>query len=162
MQADAGDGAFAQADARLIARAVLSVLPREELNKERREVGIVTDDHHVFIGRALVQQALELLEGGVGRECGGDEDGGLIAGLGADELRGLKTALQRAGDDEIKVDVECVEDVGELEAVTLALLVERAFNVNDGIGAACAGTGVAKEKQIHAQSLVLSELGVGS
>ena len=99
-----------------------------------------------------MEEALELWIGRARREGVGDEDGGLVAGLGADELCGLQAALERAGDDEIEVDRQRAEDVREVDAVALAVLVERAFDVNDGIGAACASTGVAKDKQIHAQS----------
>jgi hypothetical protein len=42
--------------------------------------------------------------------------------------------------------------VAELDALTLAVLVELTLDVNSGIGATCACTGVAEDKQIHAQS----------
>jgi hypothetical protein len=126
-------------------------MPADELDEKGCDVGVVADDHHVLIGRALVQEALELRVGCAGREGVGDEDGGLVTGLGADELRGLQAALEWAGDDEIEVDRERAEDVREMDAVALSVLVERAFDVDNGIGAACARTGVAKDEQIHAQ-----------
>ena len=42
-----------------------------------------------------------------------------------------------------------VEDVREVEAVALAVLVEWTFEVEGGVGAADAGAGVAKDIQIH-------------
>ena len=60
---------------------------------------------------------------------------GFVAGLGADEGGGLEAALERAGDDEVELNVQRVQDVSELEAVLLAFLVERALEVEEWIGA---------------------------
>jgi len=141
---------------------VVSVTAANKLHEEGRDVGVMADDHHVLVGGGLVEKTLELWPGGVGGEGVGDEDGSLVAGLCADELGRLETALERTGDDEIEVDGECVEDVRELQALTLAVFVERTFDVNGRIGAARAGTGVAKKEQVHARSLVLVGTGVGS
>ena len=151
LHVDARDGAFAQTDVRLITLAVVTVT-REEMVEEARDVGVVADDHDVLVGRTLVEEALELWVGGAGRERVGYEDGGLVSGFGADELRSLQAALERAGDDEIEVDGEGVEDVRKLDALALAVFIERAFDVNSRIGAACACTGVTKYKQVHARS----------
>ncbi len=86
------------------------------------------------------------LEGGGGGESVGLEDLGLVAGLGADKGGGLEAALEGAGDDEVELNVEGVEDVGELEAVPLALLVEGPLGVEDRVGSARSGAGVAKDE----------------
>ena len=92
------------------------------------------------------KQALELGEGCGGGEGVGDEDLLLVASLGGDELGGLLGALEGARDDEIEVELEGVEDVRELEALGLAVLVEGTLEVEERIGARTAGAGVAKDK----------------
>ena len=109
----------------------------------------MADDQQVLVARALAQQLLELGEGGVGRERGGGENLRLVAHLGADQRGGLHGALQRAGDDEVELELHGVEDMGELEAVALAVLVEGTLVVEDGIGALDAGAGVAQNVEIH-------------
>lgn len=89
----------------------------------------MADEEDVFVGGALSQEALELGVVGGGGEGGGEEDSLLVAGLGGDELGGLEASLEGAGDDEIEVGLEGVEDVGEVQAVALAVLVEGTFDV---------------------------------
>jgi len=55
-------------------------------------------------------------------------------------------ALEWAGDDEIEVELEGVEDVGELQALGFAVLVDGTLEVEERIGARTAGAGVAKDK----------------
>ena len=121
----------------------------EERAEEGGEVGVVADDEQVLVAGALAQQLLELGEGGVWRERGGGEDFGLVAHLGADQRGGLHGALKRAGDDEVELELHGVEDMGELEAVALAVLVEGALVVEDRIGALDAGAGVAQDVEVH-------------
>ena len=102
-------------------------------------------DEDVLVGIALAEKALELGVGGGGGERIGEEDVLLVSGLGGDELGGLLAALEGAGDDEVKAGLEGVEDVGEVEAVALAILVEGAFDVEQRVGAADAGAGVAED-----------------
>ena len=152
MQVEACEGAFAQADAWV--GEVVGHWKRgcNELAEECRDVGIVADDEKVFVGGALTQQALELGEGRGGSQAFGHEDAGLVAGFGADELRGLHAALERAGDDEVEVELHRGEDVSEMQAVALAVFIERTLGVEDGIDAAGAGAGVAKDVEVHAFS----------
>jgi len=121
----------------------------EERGEEGGEVGIVADEKKVLGFGAVAEELLEVAEGGLRSEGGGEQDLAVVAGLGADERGGLEAALEGAGDDEIELDVESVEDVGELEAVLLAVLVERAFDVEERVGAAGAGAGVPKQKEVH-------------
>ena len=148
LQVDASERTFAQADAwgpgcvRVCADA-------QELAEELGEVGIVAYDEDVLGGGGVAQQALELGEG-CGRSKGvGDEDLLLKARLGGDKLGGLQGALEGAGDHQVEAEIEGVEDVGELEAVPLTLLVERAPGVEDWVGAACAGACVPEDEDIH-------------
>ena len=113
----------------------------------------MADDEDVFGGGALAEKALELREGGGGSERGGDEDLLLVAGLSGDELGCLLAALERAGDDEIEAELEGVENVGELQTLGLAVLVEGAFDVEERIGAAKACAGVAEDEEVHCLGL---------
>jgi len=121
----------------------------EERGEEGGEVGIVADEEEVLGFGAVAEKLLEVANGGLGGEGGGEQDFAVVAGFGADERGGLETALEGAGDDEIELDVEGVEDVGELKTVLLALLVERAFDVEERVGTAGAGAGVPKQKEVH-------------
>ncbi len=129
LEVDAGERAFAEADAGGAGGGVVVGADAEEMAEELGDVGVVADDEDVFGGGAVAQKALELGEGGGGSERGGDEDLLLVAGLGGDELGGLLRALEGAGDDEVEVELESVEDVGELEALGLAVLVEGTLDV---------------------------------
>ena len=133
----------------------------EERAEEGGEVGVVADDQHVFALGVVMQQALELLEGGGGGERVGLQNGRLVAGLGADEGGGLQAALERAGDDEVELDVQRIEDVSELQAVALALFVERSFDIEEGIGAAGSGTGVTEDEQIHNLLTIVDQIMTG-
>ena len=103
-------------------------------------------DENVLGGGALAQKALELGEGGGGGEGIGDEDLLFVAGLGGDELGGLLGALEGARDYEIEAGLEGVEDMGELEALGLAVLVDGTLEVEERIGARTTGAGVAKDE----------------
>ena len=84
-----------------------------------------------------------------------------VAGFGGDELGGLLAALEGAGDDEVEAELEGVEDVGELQALGLAVLVEGTLDVEERIGAAEAGAGVAEDEEIHCLGLDARSGGVG-
>lgn len=103
-------------------------------------------DEEIFGVGTVLQEFVEVLEGGGGGEGVGVQDLGFIAGLGADKGGGLEASLEGAGDDEIELDVEGIEDMGELEAVALAFLVEWPLEVEEGIGAAGASAGVAEDE----------------
>ncbi len=94
----------------------------------------------------LLEEFLEVFEGGGGGQAGGLQDGRLVAGLGADEGGGLEAALEGARDDEIELYVHRVQDLRELQAVAFAVFVEGALYVEDRVWAAGSGTGVAKDK----------------
>ncbi len=110
------------------------------------DVGIVADDEDVFKGALSRKRRWELREAGGRRKGVRDEDFLLEAGLGGDELGGLLSAFKGARDDEVKAGIERVEDVSELQALGLAVLVERALEVEERVDAANAGAGVAKDE----------------
>ena len=161
LQVDASERTFAQADAwgpgcvRVCADA-------QELAEELGEVGIVAYDEDVLGGGGVAQQALELGEG-CGRSKGvGDEDLLLKARLGGDKLGGLQGALEGAGDHQVEAEIEGVEDVGELEALGLAVLVDGTLEIEDRIGARTTGTGVAKDEEVHCLGVRCGGMVLGS
>ena len=95
----------------------------------------MANDEKIFALGALVEQLLEVFEGGFGGERGGVQDLGFVAGLGPDERGGLEAAFEGAGDDEVELDVQGVEHVRELEAVPFAFFIEGAFGVDYWVGA---------------------------
>jgi hypothetical protein len=117
----------------------------------------VSDDENVLEGGVLVKELVELGQGGLGCEGFGEQDPGLVAGLCANEGGGLEAALEGAGEDDVELDAEGVEDVGQVQAMVLAVLIEGALEVQDWIGAADAGTGVAKDIQIHRTVTIINQ-----
>ncbi len=78
------------------------------------EVGVVADDENVLVAAALVEELLKVLEGGFGGEAVGEQNLGLVAGLGAYEGGGLEAAFEGAGDYEVELNFQGVEDVGQV------------------------------------------------
>ena len=109
----------------------------------------MADNQKIFAGGAFFEQLLEIFKGGFRSEGLGVQDLGLVAHLGAYERGGLEAALKRAGDDEIELDVQCIQYMGELEAVLLSFFVEGTFLVEGWICAAKTGAGVTKDEDIH-------------
>lgn len=103
-------------------------------------------DEEVLVAAALVEKLLEVLQRGLGGEAIGEQNLGLVAGLGADEGGGLEATLERAGDDEIELYLQCIQYIREMEAVALAVFIQRALEIEDWIFAADACAGVAENK----------------
>ena len=95
----------------------------------------MADDEKVFGLVAFAQKLLKVFESGGWSEGGGGLDLGFVAGFGSDEGCGLETAFEGAGDDQVKLDVQRIEHVSELEAVLFAFFVERTFGVEQWIWA---------------------------
>jgi hypothetical protein len=93
----------------------------------------MADDENVFAVAALVEKPLEVVEGGFGSESVGDLDGGFVAGLGAYQRGGLHAALEIAGDDEIELYFQRIQDIRELEAVAFAVFVQWRFLSRRGL-----------------------------
>jgi hypothetical protein len=141
---DAGDGAFAETDLGFGVGGWY-----KERTQKAGEIGVVADDEEVFSLGALVEKTLELFKCALRGERGGVENLGFVAGFGADERGGLEATLERARDDEIELDVECIQYVSELEAVLFAFFIEGAFGVEQGVDASKTSAGMAKNVQIH-------------
>jgi len=109
----------------------------------------VADHEDVLAVGDLAKELLEVLYGGGGGECFGLLNRGLVTGLGADHGGGLEGALEWARDDEIKLYVQCIEHVGELEAVLFPFFVEGTPYVEERVCSTKTGAGVAKNIQIH-------------
>ena len=103
----------------------------------------------VFVTSGFVEELLEVLLGGLGGEGVGEEDLGFVAGFGADEGGGLKAALEGARDDEIELYVQCIQHMREVEAVSFAVFIEGALEIEEGIFSAFPGAGVTKNEEVH-------------
>ena len=156
---DAGDGAFAQADAASARgrgrsrRAAVTIRPvavaGDQLCYVLVEIGIMADHQHSLAVGVLGD---ELLKGGViavGRKRRRGEDGRFKADLGADELCGLAGALERTGDDYVDLRVERGQHAGHQHALLLAFLDQAAFGIEERISAWNASIGMAHEVEIH-------------
>lgn len=109
----------------------------------------MADYEDVFVAADFVEEFLEVLFGGLGGECVGEQDLGLVAGLGADEGGGLEAALEGARDDEVELYVQCIQHMREMEAVPVAFFVEGPFEIEEGIFSAFPGAGVTKNEEVH-------------
>jgi len=137
---DAGDGAFTEPD-----RSVTCGLtvPREDAGDELVQIGIVTYDQNPFPVGVLPN---ELLEGGIipgGSEHRRGEDLRFEANLCGDKLGRLKRSLERAGDDDIDLNVERSQDTGRQHALLLPILDKAALGIEDWIFAGNPGIGMA-------------------
>jgi hypothetical protein len=104
----------------------------DQTAEELKKVGVVADGQHAFAVGVFSQQRLEIVIACVGPEGGADLDFGVVAELGAHELRGLQGALQRAGDDDIHLHLEGAEDARHQHALFLAFFDEAALGVEKG------------------------------
>ena len=68
----------------------------------------MADDEKIFAFIALAEELLEIFESRFRGEGGGVENLRFVAGLGAYERGGLEAALERAGDNEVELDVQGV------------------------------------------------------
>ena len=139
---DAGDCALAEARADAAGG-------REERSEESREIGIVADDEDVVVFVETADEVVKLLHGGFGREGIGDVDFAFVAGFSADQRGSLQGALEGAGDDAVELDIQSAEESADEEALLLAFLIEGAFDIDDGVGAASARAGMTKNVEIH-------------
>lgn len=78
---ETGEGAFAEPNL----GDGLGRIRHEQRTQEGADVRIVADEQNVLAVTALVEETLEVMESGFGREGGGDLDRRFVAGFGANE-----------------------------------------------------------------------------
>jgi len=142
---DAGDGAFPHAD------RGASVAGDEAAEKLKQD-GVMADGEHAFAAGILNQHVLEGGKVCIGQEGSADFDLGVIAELGSDKLGGLHGALERAGDDDVDLDLEGAQHAGHQHALVLAFLDEAPLGVESGILSKHSCTGVTHQVEDHSES----------
>jgi hypothetical protein len=63
----------------------------------------------------------------------------------------LQGALEGARDDAVELHIKGAEEAADEEALLLAFFVEGALDVDNGVGAACARAGMAKNVEVHGE-----------
>lgn len=66
--------------------------------------------------------------------------------------------LKLTGDDEVELDLQCIQYMGKLKAVTVAVFVERTLDIEKRIGAAGSGAGVTEDEEIHESIFIVNLL----
>ena len=139
---NAGDGTLAHADA-------CSTVAGDETAEELEEIRIVADDEHVLTVSVFSEQVLEVGEGGTEIESRTDLDLAFIAELIADELGRLQSALQRAGNDDIRLDLEGAQHTSHDHALFFAFRDEPPFGVELDALAGNTSIGMTHEVEVH-------------
>jgi hypothetical protein len=93
----------------------------------------MSDDQEILVVAAFGEHLLEVEKRSLRGERVREKNLGLVAGLGSDERGGLEAPLERAGYDEIELNLQRVEDVGKVQALPLPILVERAFDIEQRV-----------------------------
>ena len=149
---DAGDCALTQPDCASARRRGMRMaipVPGDQFGDELMQVGIMTHDQDTFAILVLCDQLLQRSAIAVGREGWRGEDRGLETDLGGDELGGLTSSLERAGDDDVNLRFETSQDSGHQHALLLAFFDQAALGIEDRIFAGDASVCVAHEIEIH-------------
>ena len=144
VEVNAGDGALAHTDGG-------AAVAGDEAAEKLKEDGVVADGQHAFAAGVLDEHVLKGFEGRVGGEGGADLNFAVVAELGADELRGLQGALERAGDDDVDLDFEGAQHAGHEHALVFSLFDEASLGVEGGIPTEESGIGVAHEVEDHSE-----------
>ena len=139
---DAGDSGLAHANAG-------SAIPGNEAAEELEEIRVVSNEEDVLTVGVLVDQLLEVGVAGAEIEGRTDFDLAVVAKLIADELGGLQSALEWAGDDDVGLDFEGAEEPAHEHALLFAFGDETAFGIE--LCALTRNTGVrmTHEVQVH-------------
>lgn len=139
---DASNRTFAHADAG-------SAIAGNQAAQELEEIRIVSDEEDVLAVGVLVDEFLEIGVGGAEVEGGADFNLAVIAKFVADELGGLESAFERAGDDDIGLDFESAEQAAHQHALLFTFRDEPALCVELGSIAGDSSVGVAHEVKVH-------------
>ena len=137
----AGDRAFAETN--------IHAAGAEQRSQKRCQIRIVPHDENGLIFRDLFQQLFKVGNGCARRKSFRRHDFAVVAGFRSHQRRRLQCPFERARDDHVKVNLERIQVVAHQNALLLALFIKRAFDVDEGIGAPCSGTGMTKNIQIH-------------
>ena len=121
----------------------------EQRAEEAVDIRVVANDKHVFAVAKLVNEMLEVVQAGFRGKCTGEQDLGLVTSLRADEGGGLHASLEIAGDNDVELDLQRIQDMSKLQAVALSVFIERAFEIEERVSAAGSGAGMTKNKQVH-------------
>jgi len=119
---DAGDGSLAHADA-------CSAVPGDQPPEELKQVGIVSHEHDILPVGILVNELLEIGVACAKIECGADFYLAFIAEFIANELGGLKGALQRTGNDDVGLNLQGSQEAPHEHALFFAFGDESAFGI---------------------------------
>jgi hypothetical protein len=109
----------------------------------------MADYEDVFVPAGFIEELLEVLLGGLGGEGVGEQDLWLVAGFGAYEGGRLEAAFQGARNDEVELYLQCIQYMREVEAVSFAVFIEGALEIEEGIFSAFPGAGVTKNEEVH-------------
>jgi hypothetical protein len=139
---NAGDGTFAHADA-------CSAVAGDETAEELEEIGIVADDKHVLTVGVCSKEVLEVGVCGTEIESRTDLDLAFIPKFIADELGGLQGALQRAGNDDIRLDLEGAQHTSHDHALFFAFRDKPPFGVELDALAGNTSIGMTHEVEVH-------------
>jgi len=86
----------------------------EQRAEEAVDIRVVANDKDVFAVAKLVNEMLEVVKGGFGGKRTGEQNLGFVASFGADERSGLHASFEIAGDDDIKLDLQCIQNMSKL------------------------------------------------
>ena len=135
--------AFLQFERRFAARVA------DDRSQELAQVRIVPDHHDRFLARIFFQELAEVGESSLRAQPGVDLQFAFVAQFVAHQRRGLRAALQRAGDDRVHLNVERSQGAADIAALLDALFVEGALLVFFRMAKMLAGAGVAQKVEDH-------------
>jgi hypothetical protein len=112
---------------------------RQQAGEKLRDVGVVPDDQKILIPATVREKTLKVAEAGLRRKRIRHQDLRLIPHLRSYQGCCLKASLERTGDDQVELQIQRIQNDAQLQAVPLAVFIERAFAVEDRIGPSLAG-----------------------
>lgn len=121
----------------------------EQRAEKAIDIWVMADNEDIFAVAKLVNEMLEVVKVGFGGKRTGEQDLGFVASLRADERSSLHASFEIAGDNDIELDLQRIQNMGKLQAVPLSVFIERAFDIEERVGAARPGAGMAKNEQVH-------------
>src|SRR5579871_1804230 len=120
---DSGDRGFAHSDAG-------SAIAGNEAAEKLEKIGIVADDENVLTVSVFSQKLLEIREGRIEVERGAYLDFAFITKLVPDKLCCLQRALQWAGNDDVRLNLQRPQNSPHNHALFFALSNKTALRVS--------------------------------